>query len=319
MKRIGNLYNTVCSIETLRHADALASEGKEKQYGVIKHSRNREKNLLKLQVSLINKTYRTSRYSTFKVFEPKERDVSRLPYYPYRIVQHAAMIPLKPILVSCFTADTYGSIEGRGPHRAAKKIRNALQDETGTKYCLKLDIRKFYPSIDHDILKRLLRRKIKDDDFLWLLDEIIDSAPGLPIGNYLSQYFSNFYLSGFDHWIKQEKRIKYYFRYVDDLVILAPDKESLHDLLADIIEYLSTELNLTVKSNHQIFPVSVRGIDFLGYVFFHKYTWLRKSIKQRFARAMAKGASLQTVAAYWGWAKHCNSKNMWRKIIKKAA
>src|SRR6185436_15260850 len=106
-------------------------------------------------------------------------------------------------------------------------LREALKDVPSTKYCLKLDIKKFYPSVDHDILKQLLRRKFKDPDLLWLLDEIIDSADGLPIGNYLSQYFANFYLTYFDHWLKEEERIGPYFRYADDLVFLSPDKESL--------------------------------------------------------------------------------------------
>lgn len=320
MIRKGNLYSIVCDIGTLHLADSIARLGKENQYGVKKHDPIKEQNLLQLQESLINKTYKTSTYSTFKVFEPKERDVSRLPYYPDRIAHHGIMIPLKPIFTSSFTADTYGNIEGRGPHKAADKIKEVLRkDEVGTQYCLKLDIRKFYPSVNHGILKKQLRRKIKDKDLLWLLDEIIDSAPGLPIGNYTSQYFSNFYLTGFDHWIKQEKKVKYYFRYVDDIVILAPDKESLQKLFIEIRQYLSVQLNLTVKSNYQIFPVAVRGIDFLGYVFFHKYTLLRKSIKKRFARAIAKGASRQTLAAYWGWVKHCDGRNLMNELFKKAA
>jgi RNA-directed DNA polymerase len=132
---------------------------------------------------LLNKTYKTSPYTTFKVFEPKEREVFRLPYFPDRITHHAIMNILEPIFVSVFTNDTYSCIKGKGIHAAVESVKKALQDKSGTVYCLKLDIKKFYPNIDHDVLKQLLRRKIKDKDLLWLLDEIIDSAPGLPIGN----------------------------------------------------------------------------------------------------------------------------------------
>lgn len=112
---------------------------------------------------------------------------------------------MEPIWVSVFTADTYSCIKERGIHSLAKKLRDNLdKDPEGTKYCLKLDIRKFYPSLNHDILKGIIRKKIKDEDLLWLLDEIIDSADGVPIGNYLSQFFANLYLAYFDHWVKEE-------------------------------------------------------------------------------------------------------------------
>ena len=151
--------------------------------------------------------------------------------------------------------------EASGIHAAAKAVELALKDVAGTQYCLKLDVKKFYPSVDHDVLKKFLRRKFKDADLLWLLDEIIDSAPGLPIGNYLSQYFANFYLAYFDHWIKETKRVKYYFRYADDMVILASNKSDLHKLLFEMRQYL-LGLKLDIKDNYQVFPVEERGIVF---------------------------------------------------------
>jgi len=160
---------------------------------------------------------------------------------------------------------------------------------------LKLDIKKFYPNVDHEILKQLLRRKIKDSDLLWLLDEIIDSADGLPIGNYLSQYFANFYLTYFDHWIKEKKQVRYYFRYADDLVFLSSNKSDLHQLLYEIKNYLSNRLKLTVKENYQLFPVQARGIDFIGYIFYHTHTLLRKRIKQNFARTIKKNPNKQSI------------------------
>lgn len=314
---MNNLYGHICSLENLEVADAIARLGKKSQYGVIRHDRRRKENLLDLQSSLVTKSYKTSQYSVRTIFEKKERIIYKLPYYPDRIVHHAIMNVLERYFVAMFTADTYSCIKGRGIHAAVRNIKKALKDKEGTKYCLKLDIQKFYPSVNHSVLKDLLRRKFKDQNLLWLLDEIIDSAPGLPIGNYTSSYFANFYLAGLDHWVKESKGIKYYFRYLDDLVIFGSDKKDLHKLCADIRAYLSTYLQLNLKGNYQVFPTDSRGVDVLGYVFFSDHTRLRKSIKQQFARALARGSPLPTLAAYWGWVKHADAQNLMRKLIGK--
>ena len=315
MKRKGNLFNEIISIDNLMLADTKASKGKSKQLSVINHNKNKEVNILQIYEMLKNKTYRTSPYTMFTIYEPKERLISRLPYFPDRIVHHAIMNVLEPIFISSLTADTFSCIKNRGIHAAAEGVKKALMDKDNTLYCLKLDVRKFYPSIDHDILKMVLRRKFKDEDLLWLLDDIIDSAPGVPIGNYLSQYFANFYLSGFDHWLKEEKKVKYYFRYTDDLVILSDDKARLHELLSDIRNYLEGNLRLAIKDNYQIFPVESRGIDFVGYKFYHTHVLLRKSIKQSFARMLKKRHSEASVASYYGWASHCDTKNLMKKLL----
>ncbi len=304
-------------MDNLRLADKIARKGKSSQYGVQVHAKNAEANLMRLQTMLMGKTYQTSEYATFKVYEPKERDVFRLPYFPDRITHHAVMNVLEPLFMSTFTADTYSCIKGKGIHAAFYAVKSALRDKENTTYCLKLDIKKFYPSVDHAVLKDLLRRKIKDKDLLWLLDEIIDSAPGLPIGNYLSQYFANFYLTYFDHWLKETKRVKYYFRYADDIVILASNKPYLHALLSDIREYLSKNLQLEVKENYQVFPVAARSIDFVGYRFYHTHTLLRKSIKQRFARMMARRRNDKSIASYYGWACHADTRNLIRTLSMK--
>jgi RNA-directed DNA polymerase len=315
MKRINNLYQKICSIENLQLADAIARKGKLTQPGVISHARNQAGNIQVLHEMLIKKTYRTSDYTTFTIYEPKERLIFRLPYYPDRIVHHAVMNVLEPIFVSVFTANTYSCIKKRGIHAAANALKSALKDTAGTQFCLKLDIKKFYPNVNHEILKRLLRRKIKDQDLLWLLDEIIDSADGLPIGNYLSQYFANFYLTYFDHWLKEDLQVKYYFRYADDMVILSDNKPYLHQVLAEISDYLQEKLKLTIKENYQVFPVEARGIDFVGYVFRHSYILLRKSIKQSFARMLTRNRNPQSIASYRGWAIHCNSRHLLKKIL----
>jgi RNA-directed DNA polymerase len=315
MKRLNNLYHQICSLDNLNLADKIARKGKSRQPGVIEHDRFREKNIQKLHEMLINKSYKTSDYTTFTIFEPKERIIYRLPYFPDRILHHAIMNVLEPLFVSTFTADTYSCIKGRGIHAAVRGVKEALKDDYETQYCLKLDIKKFYPNINHEVLKLLLRKKIKDNDLLCLLDEIIDSTDGLPIGNYLSQYFANFYLTYFDHWIKEEKGAKYYFRYADDLVILSSDKAYLHQMLFDIRNYMAINLKLSIKGNYQIFPVDDRGIDFVGYVFRHTHTLLRKSIKQNFARMIARNSNLQSIASYNGWASHCNSKHLLKKLL----
>lgn len=326
MKRIGNLYEKVISLENLRLADEKARKGKLRSYGVMVHDKRREANLIALHESLKNGTFRTSKYHVFTIYEPKERLIFRLPYFPDRILHHAIMNILEPIWVSVFNQSTYSCIKNRGIHKCAKDVKKTLkQDPDGTRYCLKIDVRKFYPSINHDLLKQIVRRKIKDKRLLALLDEIIDSADGVPIGNYLSQYFANLFLAYFDHWLKEQKRVKYYWRYADDIVILAHDKDSLHKLLHEIRAYLHG-LKLKVKHNYQVFPVDSRGIDFLGYVFYHTHTLLRKSIKQKLCRRVAKlnkrkiaptkEVYKQQICSWWGWCKYCDSINLMNKLSK---
>lgn len=143
-----------------------------------------------------------------------------------------------------------------------------------------MDIRHFYPSIDHELLKQIYRKKLKDPELLKLLDDIVDSAPGVPIGNYISQFFANLFLTYFDHYLKEDLKVRFYLRYADDMVILSSDKVVLHNILNRIQQKMK-ELHLILKPNYQIFPVEDRGIDFLGYIFRHKYTLLRKRMKLR--------------------------------------
>lgn len=315
MKRIGNLYQQIIAPENIEASQLKARKGKANQYGVVLFDKNADYNLQMLHEILKLKTYKTSAYKTFTVYEPKERLVFKLPYFPDRITHHAIMNILEPHFINWFTDDSYSSIKGKGIHKASSNLKLALQDKENSTYCLKLDIVKFYPNVNHDILKQLLRKKIKGQDLLWLLDEIIDSADGLPIGNYLSQYFANFYLTYFDHWIKEDLHIKYYFRYADDIVILSNSKEHLHQVLAQIKNYLKTNLKLQIKQNYQLFPVAARGIDFVGYVHYHTHTLLRKSIKKRMVKSFIKRKNKSTIAGYLGWTKHANTKNLMKKLL----
>ena len=326
MKRYGNLYQKIYDIENIKLAHKNARKGKLHYSEVKMVEANPEKYFMKIHNMLKDKTFRNSEYKIFtRTCNDKEREIFKLPYFPDRIIHHCIMNVLEPIWMKTLITDTYSSLKGRGIHKGVKRIKKALKDRENTKYCLKMDVRKFYPSIDHDILKRVIRRKLKDKDLLWLLDEIIDSARGVPIGNYLSQYFGNLYLSGLDHWLKEQKHCKYLFRYCDDICILHSDKKHLSQLRKDISSYLEIKLNLKLKDNWQIFLVEKRGIDFLGYRFFHNYTLLRKSIANRFKRRIKQIKKkhkhltpiniLSGIMSYLGWMKYADCYRLQKKYV----
>lgn len=325
MKRINNLFGKVVVYNNFLLADSNARKNKKHYKEIKEHDVHKEDNLKKLQYDILTLNYKTSEYYIFKIYEPKEREIYKLPYFPDRIAHHALMNILEPIWEKVFIYNSYACRKGKGIHSAVEDIKKVLKrDKENTKYCLKLDIRKFYPSINHDILKTIVRKKIKDKKLLVILDEIIDSASGVPIGNYLSQYFANLYLTYFDHWIKENKKIKYYFRYADDIVIMHKSKKFLHNLLKEISDYLQVNLKLTVKSNYQVFLLDSRGIDFVGYKFFHTHVLIRKSIKNKMRRLANKinstnrkrGYVRRKVSSYFGWIKFCNGINFCNKYFK---
>jgi RNA-directed DNA polymerase len=350
MIRYGHLYERIYSMENLKLAHKNARKGKGWYEEVKEVDANEERYLTMLQDMLINKTYRTSEYMTFmKTDGTKTRKIYKLPYFPDRICQWAILQVIEPFLIKNLTADTYSAIPKRGIHAAFRKLKHAMQtDVVGCQYCLKLDAKKYYPSINHNILKQKFRRKFKDGDLLWLLDEIIDSIStvkiedmrniwlldedidletGIPIGNYFSQYAGNFYFSSFDHWIKEVKRIKHYFRYMDDIVIFGQEKSELHALRQEIMDYFRKNLKLTIKENWQIFPTYVRGVDFVGYRTFLNYTLLRKSTCKQFKSKMLSirkkvdnGKEMNysewcSINSYKGWLKHCDSYQLTEKYI----
>ena len=318
MKRIGYLFEKVCDLENLRLAEINAGAGKGSRKEVAQFRANLEQNLADLRAELVNKTYHTSAYTCFIKHEPKERVIFKLPYHD-RVVQWAIMQVLVPIWTPIFTRDTYACIKGRGVHSLLRRLRQDLQnDPDGTIFCYKIDIRKFYPSITHSILKEVVRKRIKDPDLLWLLDDIIDSADGVPIGNYISQYFANLYLAELDHIAKEQWRIKYYYRYADDIVILSGSKEFLHGINSKMVQYLAEHRRLELKPNYQIFPVDARGIDFVGYVVRHEYCLARKRNKKALCKIVAKlrkkGLTNEEirlrVASRLGFIVHADSKHL---------
>lgn len=322
MKRIGNIFSKIIDFNNLVLADKKARLNKCKRYGIDKFDKHYHSNLVKLQKMFIEGTYKTSEYDIFTIIADrghKEREIYRLPYFPDRIAHHAIMNVIEPILLARFTADTYSCIKGRGIHHAAKKLKHILKtDPEGTQYCLKLDVKKFFPSVNQDIMMSQFRKIFKDKKFLELISEIIYSTDkGLPIGNYISQYAANLYLTWFDRYIKQDLKINYYFRYCDDMVLLSSSKEELRQVLYKIKEYLTDNLKLEIKHDWQIFPVDSRGIDFLGYVFRHSHTSLRKDMKKKFyrkSRYVNPRTKFRSLSSYWGWCKYGNCFNLWRKF-----
>ena len=333
MKRIGNLYEKIISIENLKLADEKARKGKKNTYGVKIHDKNREQNILALHEALFTGTYRTSEYEVFTIHEPKEREIYRLPYYPDRIVHHAIMNVLEPIWVKTFTYNTYSCVKNRGIDACMRRVDKIISKYDGRPlYCLKIDIRKFYPSLKHDVMKQIVRRKIKDKRLLALLDEIVDSTDGLPIGNYLSQYLSNLTMCYFMHYVNEVLKLDC-TEYADDIVFFADNKELLHKAFHEHIKpYIENVLQLKVKDNWQVFPIAVnrygtegRALDYVGFKFYRGQKLMRKSIKQNLCREAAKlnkkrmsvKTYKQSIAPWLGWAKHCNSRHLLKKILRK--
>jgi len=325
MKKHGFLYEKIFDLANVALAHENARKGKTHYKEVQMVDNEPEKYFLIIHDLLKNKTYKNSEYKvmTKVTNNGKVREIFKLPYFPDRIIHHAIIQIIEPIWFKSLIRDTYSSIKGRGIHDGVKRIKKALLDTENTSYCLKMDIKKYYPSVDNEILKQVIRKKIKDENLLWLIDEIIDSTQGIPIGNYLSQYFGNLYLTGLDHYIKT--KVKHYYRYADDIVIFHADKQFLHSLKTEIETYLASKLNLKLKENWQVFPVEAHGVDFLGYRFFHKYTLLRNSIKKRFTKSVKRIINkhenlshttiINSVMSYYGWFKYSNCRNLQNKYF----
>ena len=282
MKRFGKLWSKVTDFENLLKAARKAQKNKRFQENVLKFNDNLESHLIQLQRELQEKTYQPGNYNSFYVFEPKKRLISAAPYRD-RVVHHALCNIVVPIFEPTFISDSYSNRVGFGTHRAVKRFTKFLRSSD---YILQCDIRKFFPSIDREILKSLIRRKLKCRDTLWLIDLIIDKGNdqepilhyfpgdnlltpamrpcGLPIGNLTSQFFANIYLNGFDHYLKEQLKAQKYLRYVDDFALLSDDRSFLQDARIAIEEYLAT-LRLKIHPiKSQLFETR-HGANFLGF------------------------------------------------------
>lgn len=331
VKRYGNLWERVCSLENITKAYLESRKGKTTKPQVAKVDEDPMPYLEEVRRMLVNKTYRSGEYRAFTIHERgKDRVVYDIDYFPHRIVHWALMIVIKPILMDSIGDHSFAAMEGRGSHQALRKVQEYLRrDPDGTKYCFKMDVRKFFPSIKKDIMLRKIERKIKDEDVLWLCREIIFGFkdPGLPIGNYTSQYFANYYLSSVIRHMKQVFHCHYLVAYMDDIVILGSSKSWLRRVKKRMVLQLE-ENGLEMKRNWQIFPVDVRGVDFVGYRIFREFTLLRNGTKRTMVRKMRYiGRRMDdghifdehdrgVVASYSGILSWCDGHRLFRKYIK---
>ena len=320
MKRRGNLFKEIVTTENIHLAYCKARKGKRRQRKVQAFEKNLDDNIKNISKSLIDRTFQTSEYRTKIIHEPKERTIFILPFAPDRIVQHSLMNIIEPMWDKMMIHNNFACRVGKGIHAGSRKTMEYVRKNN---YCLKCDISKFYPSVNHDILYDILQRKIKCTDTLWLLKNIICSCPGgknVPIGNYTSQWFGNMYLNELDMYVKHELKCKDYVRYCDDFCLFHNDKSVLNAMAKRIESFLLNRLNLKF-SKCDLFPVS-HGVDFLGYRHFRKYILLRKStakrVKKRLARLprllekgkITKKQAESSVASTWGWLKWANTYNL---------
>lgn len=332
MKREDNLFGKICDIDNIEEAHRKARRDKKFYYDVKMVDKAPRLYAGQIKEMLEGGTYEVSPYSISTMKERgKERVLAKLPYYPDRIIQWAIMLQVEPTIMSTFCTHSCASIKDRGISRAVYLTKKYLKDVEGTRYCLQTDVHHFYQTIDREILKKIIRKKFKDPQLLGLLDKIIDSGPGdvgIPIGSYLSQYLANLYLTYFDHYMKEVLHLKYVVRYMDDIIVLAKRKSQLHAVRKLMAEYLGIQLHLELKSNYQVFPVDDRGIDFVGFRFFHGYTLLRKTTCTRFKKAMVKIRKKQDrgqilncreyscANSYSGWLKMCNAHRLGEKYLE---
>lgn len=331
MKRYGNIYSKIYDTDNLKLAHKNARKDKLFYREVKMVDSNEEFYLTQIQNMLKNNTYVVSEYTISIINDKgKQRELCKLPYFPDRIIQWAILLQVEEIFMKTLCTHTCASLKDRGIRRAAELTDKFMQDKFNSEYCLKIDVSKFYPNINHTILKKLLMKKFKDNQLLDLLFRIIDSTPGnkgVPIGSYLSQFLANFYLSYFDHWLKEKMGIKCVVRYMDDIVIFHYSKEYLHWLKRKMDEYLNNELDLVIKANWQVFPTAIRGVDFVGFRHFYGYKLLRKSTCKKFKKKMRyikkrmdenKPISYSdwcSANSYNGWLKWCNSYRLKQKYI----
>ncbi len=324
-KTYKDIYPEIYDFASLYAGYLRARKGKRYRPEVLRFSAALEENLIALQNELIWHMYSTGRYREFYIHEPKTRLVAALPFRD-RIVQHAVVAAINPIWEARFISDSYACRVNKGTHAGADKAQQLLrkvQHKHGRIYVFKADIRHYFASVDHAVLKQLLRRRIADPETLWLLDQIIDSTPepGIPIGNLTSQLFANIYLHALDEFVKYELREPDYVRYMDDFIIVHHDKDHLHHIRAEIEAFLTQKLRLTMNAKTQIFPVARRwgrALDFLGYKIWPTHRRLRKDSVRRMRRKIAlfrqekisAEALKKSITSWLGHAGHANTYNL---------
>ena len=287
MKRVGNIFSEIVSIDNLMSAYYKASKGKHCKTSVISYMKNLYENILRLRTELLNGEFEIGRYHYFKVYDPKERVICAASFEE-RVVHHAIMNVCHRYFERHLIHDTYATRKGKGIYAAMEKAQKGMRKYN---YVAKLDVRKYFDSISHSVLKIKLARLFKDKELLNLLYGIIDSYSvkedtGIPIGNLTSQYFANFYLSFLDHYAKENLKIPVYVRYMDDILLFGCDKNEVKNKVVMVKRYIAEELRLELKPEVLLHTNS--GVSFLGYSIYKNKILLSRRSKIRFKKKMIK-------------------------------
>lgn len=312
-------YSKLISIDNIFQAWNEFRKGKRQKHDVQVFERYLEDNLFDLHRKLKSKTYRHSTYSEFYVSDPKRRHIHKAQIED-RIVHHLLYKYLYEIFDKTFIFDSYSCRLNKGTHKAVKRLekfsRIVSKNYTQSCWALKLDIKKFFESVDHEILKILISEEIQDKDVLWLIDQVIDSfSRGIPLGNLTSQIFANIYLNELDQFIKHRIKTRYYLRYADDFLILDSNKAYLYQFINTLKQFLIEKLKLELHPNKIILRKLSLGIDFCGYVVLPHYILPRTKTKRRiFKKVLKSTISNQALQSYLGYFKHANSYNLINQI-----
>jgi len=280
-------------------------------------------NLADLHRSFVDFSYEHGPYSAFNISDPKPRNIHKA-IVRDRVLHHLIYKELYPYFDEKFIYDSYSCRRNKGTHRAINRFRyfacKVSKNNSRTCYVLKCDIRKFFASIDHKVLVKILQRHIQDGDILWLIEKVIfsfhSSQPdiGLPLGNLTSQLLVNIYMHEFDMFIKQELRIKYYIRYADDFIILSEDRKYLEDSLPKISEFLEKELKLTLHDEKVYIKTYASGVDFLGWVHFPYHRQIRTTTKRKIIKKLSGYAARQSVVSYKVLLWHGNTYKLQKRL-----
>lgn len=315
-------YKDIISLENLLEAWQEFVKGKRSRKDVEEFGRNLMENIFFLHDDLKEKTYKHSDYTPFKISDPKTRDIHKASVRD-RLLHHAIYRILYPYFDKKFIFDSYSCRLDKGTHRAINRFRDfarkVSKNHTQTCWVLKCDIRKFFASVDHGILKDILEKHILDHDVLWLLWQVVDSFEnGLPLGNLTSQLLVNIYMNEFDHFMKRHLKVKYYIRYADDFVILSNSKVCLEELILKIDRFLKQKLKLNLHPNKVFIKTFASGVDFLGFVHFPHHRVLRTMTRRRMIKNISKNeVKPETLQSYSGLLRHGNSYHLAQKMLDK--
>jgi retron-type reverse transcriptase len=282
-------YNDIISIKNIYEAWEEFLPGKKNKEDVAEFTLNLSNNIFKLHSDLKNKAYTHGSYKAFNINDPKPRSIHKASVRD-RLLHHAIYRILYPFFDRLFIYDSYSCRNFKGTHRALNRFRDfgrkVSKSNKQTCWILKCDIRKFFASIDQEILITILRKCITDPDIILLLIAVVRSfhstkeGTGLPLGNLTSQLLVNIYMNQFDQWMKHRMKVKYYIRYADDFVILSQDKDYLLELTTKIADFLEENLKLSLHPNKVFIKTFTSGLDFLGWVHFPEHRVLRTVTKK---------------------------------------